>query len=153
MRIHVINLDAVLSARPRVVCLCGSTRFYKEFMQANFEETMKGNIVLSVGFFMHAHAEKKEVHGPGVGITPDQKKMLDELHLSKIQLADEVLVINPGGYIGASTKREIWYALFLADTPVRFTDQDKMPTAEVIESWFANEEAWEAAAEAAATVK
>ena len=36
--------------------------------------------------------------------------MLDEMHLAKIDMADEIFVINPGGYIGSSTKREIAYA-------------------------------------------
>lgn len=92
---------------PHIVCLCGSTRFYKEFQVANYEETMKGNIVLSVGFYPHA---VNEMHGEGVGITPEQKEALDELHKRKIDLCDEVLVLNVGGYIGDSTRSEIEYA-------------------------------------------
>ena len=38
------------------------------------------------------------------------KSMLDELHLRKIDLADEVLVLDVDGYIGESTRREIEYA-------------------------------------------
>jgi len=93
---------------PRVVCLCGSTRFYKQFMEHNYLETMAGNIVLSVGFYPHAI---DEMHGEGVGITPEQKEALDQLHLRKIDLADEVLILNVGGYIGQSTARELAYAL------------------------------------------
>lgn len=95
---------------PRIVCLCGSTRFHKEFMQANFQETMKGNIVLSVGFFAHAKEEMANIHGEGVGITDEDKIKLDELHKRKIDLADEILVLNVGGYIGDSTRSEIQYA-------------------------------------------
>lgn len=47
--------------------------------------------------------------------------MLDMLHLRKIDLADRVLVINPGGYIGESTSREIAYAR-ANGKPVSFTD-------------------------------
>lgn len=114
---------APLVARPKIVCLCGSTRFYEHFMHANYEETMKGNIVLSVGFFMHRPAAhvvprpgeepgKKFVqpHGQSVGCTPEQKIALDELHKRKIDLADEVLVLNVGGYIGDSTRSEVEYA-------------------------------------------
>lgn len=93
--------------KPRIVCLCGSTRFKDAFDEANYQETMAGRIVLSVGFFMHATGNK---HGEGVGATPEQKAALDELHLRKIDLADEVLVLNVGGYIGESTSREIAYA-------------------------------------------
>ena len=93
--------------RPTVVCLCGSTRFYREFQEANYNETMAGRIVLSVGFFAHSAAE---AHGETVGITPEDKLALDELHKRKIDLADEVLILNVGGYIGESTRSEIEYA-------------------------------------------
>ena len=36
-------------ARPRIVCLCGSSRFYDEYQEANYDLTMKGEIVLSIG--------------------------------------------------------------------------------------------------------
>ena len=94
--------------KPTVVCLCGSTRFYKEFMKANYEETIKGKIVLSVGFFPHS---SEEAHGEKIGITEEQKLMLDELHKRKIDLADEILVINVNGYVGESTAGEIAYAI------------------------------------------
>lgn len=94
---------------PKIVCLCGSTRFYEAFQRANYEETMAGHIVLSVGFFMH----RPEVqHGEGYGCTPEQKVKLDELHLRKIDLANESLILNVGGYIGESTQRELAYTLF-----------------------------------------
>ncbi len=90
--------------KPTVVCLCGSTRFYDEFLKANYEETMAGRIVLSVGF-----SPLKE-HRQESGCTPEQKTKLDELHKRKIDLADEVLILNVGGYIGESTRSELDYA-------------------------------------------
>lgn len=96
---------------PPIVVLCGSTRFYDEFQQANYDLTMMGHIVLSVGFYPHAKA--KHGHGEGVGHDSVEKVMLDELHKRKIDLADYVYVINPGGYIGDSTASEIEYALAL----------------------------------------
>lgn len=96
--------------KPKVVCLCGSTRFYEAFVEANFKETMAGNIVLSVGFFLH-RPEMVQIHGETVGITDEEKVMLDELHLRKIDLADEVLILNVGGYIGLSTEKELTYAV------------------------------------------
>lgn len=92
---------------PKVVCLCGSTRFKDAFDEANYQETMKGNIVLSVGFFMHASGNR---HGESIGATPEQKIALDELHKRKIDLADEVFILNVGGYIGESTRSELEYA-------------------------------------------
>lgn len=53
--------------------------------------------------------------------TPEQKADLDALHLRKIDLADRVLVVNPGGYVGESTQREIVYAQ-AAGKPISFTD-------------------------------
>jgi len=52
--------------------------------------------------------------------TPDQKAVLDALHLRRLDLADRVLVVNPGGYVGESTRREIEYAR-AAGKPVSFT--------------------------------
>lgn len=93
--------------RPSVVYLCGSTRFYKQFQEANLRFTMQGKIVLSVGFFMHT---SEQAHNTNTQITPEQKQALDQLHLRKIDMADLVFVINPGGYIGESTDKEIRYA-------------------------------------------
>jgi hypothetical protein len=95
---------------PRRVCLCGSTRFYEAFQRANYEETMAGRIVLSVGFYPHSH---DKAHGEGVGHDSAEKVKLDELHMRKIDLADEILVLNvsthvcgkcgkPAGLIGRS---------------------------------------------------
>lgn len=96
--------------RPTIVCLCGSTRFVDTFVQAYADETDAGRIVLSVGRF-------KPVHGW------DEKKKaeLDELHLRKIDLADEVLILNVGGYIGESTRHELDYAKRIGKT-VRFLE-------------------------------
>jgi hypothetical protein len=104
--------------RPKVVCLCGSTRFYEAFMRANYDETMAGHIVLSVGFFLH---RPDTAHGQTLGCTPEQKIALDELHKRKIDLADEVFVLNVGGYIGSSTRSEIDYAL-AHSKPIRYLE-------------------------------
>jgi hypothetical protein len=94
--------------RPEIVVLCGSTRFYDTFQQANYDLTMAGAIVLSVGFYPHSKA--LHGHGEGVGHDSAEKIALDELHMRKIDLADRVLVLNVDGYIGESTRREIAYA-------------------------------------------
>lgn len=86
----------------KVITLCGSTRFKKEFLEAQKRLTLEGNIVISVGLFGHS--------GDDVVWTEGVKDMLDRQHLAKIDLADEIFVINVGGYIGDSTRREIAYA-------------------------------------------
>lgn len=99
----------IVPVGPEVIVLCGSTRFFDEFQKANYELTMAGKIVLSVGFYPHSKAEAG--HGEGVGHNSVEKVALDELHKRKIDLADRVFVLNVGGYIGESTRSEIEYAL------------------------------------------
>lgn len=95
--------------RPRIVTLCGSTRFYEAFQEWNYRLTMGGEIVLSVGFYPHSTAEAGK-HGEGVGHDSAEKIALDELHKRKIDLSDRVFVLNVGGYIGEGTRSEIAYA-------------------------------------------
>ena len=95
--------------RPTIVCLCGSTRFSQAFRDANLRETLAGKIVLSIGCDMRSDAQLFG-HMPEEEVTRI-KKRLDELHLRKIDLADEVLVLNVNGYIGESTSNEIEYAI------------------------------------------
>ena len=100
---------------PRIVCLCGSTRFMDAFFEMGWKETLAGKIVLSVGVCQHADADG--AHGAEV-LGPDTVQRLDDLHFRKIALADEVVVLNVGGYIGESTGNELAYALALGK-PVR----------------------------------
>ena len=88
--------------KPIIVCLCGSTRFSEAFRTANLKETLAGKIVLSIGCDFKSD--------DALGLTAEDKKRLDELHLRKIDLADEVLILNVGGYIGESTRNELEYA-------------------------------------------
>ncbi|HYU83726.1 MAG TPA: hypothetical protein VEK80_02885 [Kribbellaceae bacterium] len=86
-----------------IVAICGSTRFRTEIAAANRALTLEGHIVLAPGVFGH--------HGDE--ITEQQKRDLDLLHLTKVYLAHWVYVVNPGGYIGDSTRREIEHATSL----------------------------------------
>ncbi len=96
--------------RPRIVCLCGSTRFYDEFRKANLALTLRGEIVLSIGCDFRSDADLQAVNELGEDAEAT-KAHLDELHKRKIDLADYVLVLNPGGYVGDSTRGEIGYAV------------------------------------------
>ncbi|SDF81382.1 hypothetical protein SAMN05216553_103407 [Lentzea fradiae] len=93
--------------RPEIVCLCGSTRFAEEMRAVNRDLTLAGAIVV-------APAE------PDGLVTEEQKAALGALHLRKIDPADRVLVVNPGGYVGESTRREIAHA-HATGKPVSFT--------------------------------
>ena len=91
-----------MQGRYKVITLCGSTRFREEFLEVQKRLTLEGNIVISVGLF--GHSGDDEVWSDGV------KEMLDDMHKRKIDMADEIFVINVGGYIGQSTRSEIDYA-------------------------------------------
>ena len=71
-------------------------------MEAQKRLTLEGNIVISVGLF--GHSGDDEVWTDGT------KEMLDDMHKRKIDMADEIFVINVDGYIGSSTRSEIDYA-------------------------------------------
>ena len=98
----------------KVVTLCGSTRFKEEFINTQKRLTLEGCIVISVGLF--GHSGDQEVFTDGV------KEMLDDMHKRKIDMADEIFVINVGGYIGSSTKSEIEYA-HANGKPVRYLEE------------------------------
>ena len=85
----------------QIVTLCGSTRFKEQFEAANKAYTLKGWIVLSVGHYPHQEEEHT---------SEDIKADLDQLHLDKIDMSDEVFMINPGGYLGYSAAKELIHA-------------------------------------------
>jgi len=102
--------------RPEIVCICGSTRFADEMLAANRDLTLAGAIVVAPGLLTRPGDDQKIAE-----ITDEQRSALGALHLRKIDLADRVLVVNPGGYIGESTSREIDYAR-ATGKPVSFSD-------------------------------
>ena len=87
-----------------IITLCGSTKFKEDFIRMQRELTLKGHVVISVGLFGHADGEYQTV------LTEEVKEMLDDMHLQKIDMAEAIYVVNPGGYIGSSTRKEIEYA-------------------------------------------
>lgn len=87
----------------KVITLCGSTKFKDDFLREQKRLTLEGNIVISVGLF--GHSGDSEVYTQGA------KEMLDDMHKRKIDMSDEIFVINKNGYIGESTKSEIEYAI------------------------------------------
>lgn len=93
----------------KVVTLCGSTRFKDQFMKVQKELTLKGYIVISVGLYGHS-GDAEVWENMDEGTLTKTKEMLDDMHKRKIDMADEIYVINVDGYIGESTKSEIKYA-------------------------------------------
>lgn len=87
----------------KVITLCGSTKFKNEFIKAQKDLTLQGYIVISVGLFGHSGDDEVWTEGT--------KTMLDDMHKRKIDMADEIFVINVGGYVGSSTISEIVYTM------------------------------------------
>jgi hypothetical protein len=106
--------------KTKIVCLCGSTRFTPLMMMVEWEYAKQG--ILALGWFVkpttkdepdHHLAEAEGVH-----------EIFDELHKRKIDLSDDVLILNVGGYIGESTRSEIEYAK-AHGKPVRYFEPIK----------------------------
>jgi hypothetical protein len=93
----------------KVITLCGSTRFKDEFMEAQKRLTLEGNIVISVGLFGHS-GDNEVWENMDEGTLTRTKEMLDDMHKRKIDMAEEVYIINKNGYLGDSTRSEIEYA-------------------------------------------
>ena len=107
----------------KVITLCGSTKFEAEFAEVNQRLTMGGCVVISLGMFRLPDL-------PGYDWTADcsdLKGRLGALHLQKIRMADEVYVVDPGGYVGESTRREIAYAESLGKS-VRYLSRERSPS-------------------------
>lgn len=104
----------LMKKRYKVICLCGSTKFKREFMEQQQRLTLAGNVVLSVGVFGHSDC---------IRLSATEKIMLDDIHKQKIWMSDEIFVINKNGYIGKSTQSEIDYAVSLKK-PVIFMEEN-----------------------------
>ena len=82
-----------------VVTLCGPMRFREEFLRLDAELTLTGHVVLT-----------PTALDPATELDVEERARLGRIHLQKIAMADEVLVVNVGGYVGESTRREIEHA-------------------------------------------
>lgn len=105
--------------KPKIVCLCGSTRFAEHFQIKQWELEKQGIICLGINILPHKYFQGFDHHGAE---QENVKDILDELHLRKIDLADEVFVLNVGFYIGQSTRNEINYAESIGK-PVEYLEE------------------------------
>lgn len=102
---------------PKIICLCGSTRFTEQMLVLQWQLTKQGLIVLSWCALPDSYT--RESH---IGDIEGVKEIVDEVHKRKIDLADEVFVLNINGYIGESTRSEINYAI-KTNKPVEYLEQ------------------------------
>lgn len=80
------------------VCLCGSTRFKRIFELCIKELTNRGITVLYPDFYDNFDNNRI--------FTEDEIENLEKIHFNKIKLSDAILIINPFGYIGETTKKK-----------------------------------------------
>ena len=104
----------------KVITLCGSTTFEAEFAEVNRRLTMEGCVVISLGMFSLPDLPDHD----WTTDSSDLKVRLGVLHFQKIRMADEVYIVDPGGYVGESTRREIAYAESLGK-PVRYLSRER----------------------------
>ena len=112
--------------KPKIICICGSTRFADLHAIARWEFEKKGiAICLMINYLPGWYCKTEGLEGGAhLGEQSGNKKILDELHLRKIDLADELYIINKDGYIGESTRNEIEYAEKLGK-PIKYMDPIK----------------------------
>lgn len=84
----------------KVVTLCGSMKFQDEIMEIAEKLALDGECVLTPVYMVTQHPE----------VTDEEIKRLKKEQLKRIELSDEIFVVNVGGYVGESTIAEIEYA-------------------------------------------
>ncbi len=92
--------------RRTIVTLCGSSRFIDVMAVAAWHEEKAGKIALSChllpDWYGAASSHQAEVEGVA--------EQMDALHLDKLSMSDEILVVDVDGYIGESTANEVRHA-------------------------------------------
>ena len=109
--------------KPKVVTICGSSRFVDIMaVCAWLIERNEQAITLSLHLLPRWYCGTVDDHiAEHEGVAAE----MDELHLRKIDLSDEIFVVNWDDYIGTSTQREIRYAQ-VAGKPIRWFTHDEI---------------------------
>lgn len=85
----------------KIITICGSSKFKEEILRIDAKLSLEGNIVISLGCFGHADE---------LNLTRKQEAILERVHQEKMNMSDEIFVVNKDGYIGEHTERDIEYA-------------------------------------------
>lgn len=104
--------------KPKIVCFCGSTRFAQEFMIQRWLLEKQGIITLGINILPNGYFQNSDHHGAEQG---GVKHILDELHKRKIDISDEIFILNVGGYVGDSTRAELEYAI-TTNKPIKYLE-------------------------------
>ena len=116
------QVDTFVKPPPKIICICGSTRFADLHAIARWEFEKDGSaICLMINYLPAGYFEGfgNNHYGEKFG----NKEVLDELHFRKIEMANEIYVINKNGYIGESTRNEIEYGKKLGK-PIKYLEAD-----------------------------
>jgi len=113
---------AEAAARPKIICLCGSSRFVAEMAVIAWTMEKEGAITLGLHLLPAGYTDVEDHIAEAEGVA----EKMDVLHLRKIDLADEVFVLNVGGYIGNSTRNEIEYAASIGKT-IKYLEPNTTP--------------------------
>lgn len=98
----------------KIITICGSLKYQNEMMSVAEKLALKGNCVLTPVYPVSNNER-----------TENQLKLLKEEHFKKIELSNEIMVVNVNNYIGDSTKLEIDYANKLNKKIAFYTDYMK----------------------------
>ncbi len=107
--------------KPKVICICGSSKFKAQILGITQRETLKGRIAINHGFFHHQDL---------VPLSDEQKNNLDTLMFRKIDISDEIFIVNVNGYMGKTTIAAIEYARQM-NKPVHFLEDPEQPQSPV----------------------
>ena len=106
-----------------IICLCGSTKFTRQMLIKQWELTKQGYIVVSWCALPDDYISYQGNEKAHIGDIENVKAFVDEIHKRKIDISDEVLVIDIGGYVGESTRSEINYAI-KHGKPIRYLSEE-----------------------------
>jgi len=108
-------------SKTKIIVLCGSSRFIEIMFVASWL-LEKNEHVITMGLHLLPNWYTKDIphHLTEHENVADQ---MDKLYFKKIDLADEIFVINAEGYIGESTLNEINYAMSKG-LKIRYYDDD-----------------------------
>lgn len=122
--------------KPKIVVFCGSSKFVSIMSVAAWlverdEQAIAMGLHLLPAWYKSPTGELPKHHlAEHEGVSD----AMDSLHLRKIELADEVFVVNYDDYIGDSTRNEIAYATELGK-PLRWFTHD--PIGECVRAMIA----------------
>ena len=108
--------------KPKVIVLCGSSKFC-QIMAVCAWVLERDEGAITIGLHLLPEWYSPDLPDSHLAEHEGVASAMDELHKRKIDLADEIFIVNYKDYIGDSTKNEIMYAQEKG-VPVRWFQHD-----------------------------